>query len=132
MAPTRPFSELEWQLIPESVRQHILQLESALFGLNQRVEKLEAKAGKNSSNSSKPPSSDSPFKRPERRRKKTKRAKGRQKGHPGHQQQTQKERKQPQSVRHTVCGVKTPVPGVKFLPIVKELLKKNKLLKRYL
>ena len=88
MAPTRPFSELEWQLIPESVRQYIQQLESALFGLNHRVEKLEAKAGKNSTNSNKPPSSDSPFKRPERKRKKSKRAKGGQKGHAGHQQQT--------------------------------------------
>jgi transposase len=76
MAPKRPFSELEWQLIPESVRQYIQQLESALFGLNQRVEKLETRSRKDSTNSGKPPSSDSPFKRPERKRKKSKRAKG--------------------------------------------------------
>jgi len=95
MAPTRTFSDLEWHLTPEAVRQYILALEQALLQMHQRVEiheqrieKLEAQSRKDSTNSSKPPSSDSPFKRPERKRKKSKRAKGGQKGHPGRQQQT--------------------------------------------
>ncbi len=94
MAPTRTFSDLDWHLTPESVRQYILALERALFDTQQqlqshevRIEKLEVQTRKNSTNSSKPPSSDAPFKRPERKRPKSKRAKGGQKGHNAHQQQ---------------------------------------------
>lgn len=95
MAPTRTFSDLEWHLTPEAVRQYILALERAISDtqmqvqtLELRVEKLEVQTRKDSTNSSKPPSSDSPFKRPERKRPKSKRAKGGQKGHKAHQQQT--------------------------------------------
>ena len=41
----------------------------------------------NSQNSSKPPSSDSPFNKPKKKRKKSKRKRGAQKGHKGHKQQ---------------------------------------------
>jgi len=68
MAPTRTFSDLEWHLTPEAVRQYILALEQALLQMQkrvevheQRIEKLEAQSRKDSTNSSKPPSSDSPF-----------------------------------------------------------------------
>ena len=95
MAPTRTFSDLDWHLTPETVRQYILALERALFDTQKqlqshevRIEKLEIQTQKDSTNSSKPPSSDSPFKRPERKRPKSKRAKGGQKGHKAHQQQT--------------------------------------------
>jgi transposase len=94
MTPTRSFSELEWHLTPETVRQYILALERALFDTQKqlqshevRIEKLEVQTRKDSTNSSKPPSSDSPFKRPERKGPKSKRAKGGQKGHKAHQQQ---------------------------------------------
>ena len=93
MAPTRTFSDLDWHLTPETVRQYILALERALFDTQKqlqshevRIEKLEVQTRKDSTNSSKPPSSDSPFKRPERKRPKSKRAKGGQKGHKAHQQ----------------------------------------------
>jgi transposase len=52
-----------------------------------RIETLEVQTKKNSHNSSKPPSSDPPFRRKKRKQKKSKRAKGGQKGHEPHQQQ---------------------------------------------
>lgn len=101
MEPKRPFSELEWNLTPEPVRHYILYLERTLTDMaarlasqeellqahGKRLEQLEVRTRKNSQNSSKPPSSDSPFER-ERRKKKTKkskRAKGGQKGGGGPQ-----------------------------------------------
>lgn len=94
MKPDRPISELHWQMTPEPVREYIRHLEASLDQLKkqlhqveQRVEKLEIRTKKNSTNSSKPPSSDSPFKKPRRKKTKSKRKKGGQKGHPGHSQQ---------------------------------------------
>jgi transposase len=94
MALKRPFSELDWQLTPEPVRQYIMALERTLFDMQQRIaahekrlEKLEVRTRKNSHNSSKPPSSDPPFSRKKRKQKKSKKAKGGQKGHEPHQQQ---------------------------------------------
>jgi transposase len=94
MAPKRPFSELDWHLTPEQVRHYILYLEQTLFDMQKRVEshekrieKLEVQKNKDSHNSSKPPSSDPPFKKRKRKQKKSKRSKGGQKGHKPHQQQ---------------------------------------------
>ena len=94
MALKRPFSELDWQLTPEPVRQYIMALERTLFDMEQRIaanekrlEKLEVRTRKNSHNSSKPPSSDPPFARKKRTRKKSKKPKGGQKGHKANQQQ---------------------------------------------
>ena len=77
MAPTRPFPDLDWQVTPEPVRQYIRFLESALSRMHQqvqsheqRIEKLEVRTQKNSKNSSKPPSSDSPYTRGGDRKKK--------------------------------------------------------------
>jgi transposase len=93
MALERPFSQLEWFQTPEPVRQYILALEQALHDLQQRlevhekrIEKLEVRTGKNSHNSSKPPSSDPPFARKKRKQKKSKNPKGGQKGHEPHRQ----------------------------------------------
>ena len=47
----------EWEKTPASVQALVLQL-------LKRIEELEAKLGKNSQNSNRPPSSDSPFKKP--------------------------------------------------------------------
>ena len=93
MEPIRPISDLDWHLTPEPVRQYILHLERTIFGLQKqleemgrRIDKLEVRTQKNSHNSSKPPSSDSPYTKKKRKQKKSKKAKGGQKGHPGHQQ----------------------------------------------
>ncbi len=98
----RNFTELDWNLTPESVRQYIIFLEQVAADMSKRlesqqqqvqehekrIEQLEVRTRKNSQNSSKPPSSDSPFTRKDRKKgKKGKRAKGGQKGHKAHQQQ---------------------------------------------
>ncbi len=82
-----PFSELDWQLTPKAVRLFVLRLNvlvSEVEQLRREVERLKGTIRSDSSNSNKPPSSDSPYK------KKTidKKGKGRgaKKGHPGHQQ----------------------------------------------
>ena len=94
MALNRPFSELDWHLAPETVRQYILHLEQRLAEMQKRVEsnekridKLEVQTRKNSHNSSKPPSSDPPFAKKKRKQKKSQKKKGGQKGHEPHQQQ---------------------------------------------
>ena len=103
MEPKRTFSELEWNLTPEAVRHYILHLERTLSDMasrlasqeeqlrvhGKRLEQLETRTRKNSQNSSKPPSSDSPFDRDRRKKKtkKSKRAKGGQIGHKGHRQE---------------------------------------------
>ena len=95
MEPKRPFSNLDWAATPELVRQYIKNLEHTIFALlakvehlEKRTEKLEVQTKKNSQNSSKPPSSDSPFKKPKKKIKKRKRKRGGQKGHKGHKQST--------------------------------------------
>lgn len=93
MQSKRPFSQLDWSCTPEPVRQYIVALENTIMQLQQqldqlekRTEKLEARTKQNSQNSSKPPSSDSPFKKKKKKAKPSKRKKGAQKGHKGHRQ----------------------------------------------
>lgn len=91
----RPFSPLEWHLLPENVRIYISTLEQNISTLSdtvqlleKRIEKLEKRLNKNSQNSNKPPSSDGPFnKQPKKKAEKKKRKKGAQKGHKGNRQQ---------------------------------------------
>lgn len=112
MALKRPFSELDWQLTPEPVRQYIVALEQMIHNLQlkvaaheKRLEKLEVQTRKNSHNSSKPPSSDPPFSRKKRKQKKSKRAKGGQKGHKPHQQKILEPNKSHKIVPHScTCG----------------------------
>lgn len=83
-----PFSEVDWQLTPKAVRLFVLRLH-ALVGeveqLRREVERLKGVVRSDSSNSSKPPSSDSPYtkgKSPEKPRGR----RGGKKGHKGHRQ----------------------------------------------
>jgi transposase len=94
MEPKRPFSLLDWAATPEPVKQYIKYLEQTIAALvarvqqlEKRIEQLEVKAKQNSQNSNKPPSSDSPFKKPKSKGKKSKRKRGGQKGHKGYRQQ---------------------------------------------
>lgn len=82
-----PFSEADWQQTPQAVRVYLRYLCAQIEELKGRVEQLETQLHSDSSNSNKPPSSDSPF----RREKSTpqERSHGRpggKKGHPGHHQ----------------------------------------------
>lgn len=77
-----PFSRDEWQLLPDPVRAYIL-------ALHKRVDELEARLNQNSQNSSRPPSSDSPYRKPRTSKKKAARKKrraGARKGHKGSRQ----------------------------------------------
>jgi len=89
----RPFSDEDFQATPEPVRRYIIQLEDLVIklfketeDLKKRVTDLENRLNKNSQNSSKPPSSDPPYKKPLKKSKKSNRNRGGQKGHKGHQQ----------------------------------------------
>ncbi len=93
MEPKRPFSNLDWVATPQIVKQYIEHLEQTIFAfvakvdlLEKRTEALEVQTKKNSQNSSKPPSSDSPFKKREKKTIKRKRKRGGQKGHKGYKQ----------------------------------------------
>ena len=68
MEAKRPFSHIEWLSTPQAVKDYIVYLEKTIFQMRQqlgqlekRTEKLEVRSQMNSQNSSKPPSSDSPF-----------------------------------------------------------------------
>jgi len=94
MEPKRPFSLLDWAATPEPVKQYIVYLEQTITSLaarvqqlEKRIEQLEVKTKQTSENSNKPPSSDSPFKKPKHKSRKSKRKRGGQKGHKGYQQQ---------------------------------------------
>jgi len=93
MEAKRPFTDADWQDTPEPVKEYVVHLErkvddltSMVEQLVSRVEKLEKQVTKNSQNSSKPPSSDSPYKKPKKKAKKSKLKRGARKGHKGHSQ----------------------------------------------
>lgn len=132
METKRPFSALDWELTPEPVRQYILYLEQVfaemdkrlesqakiIRALEKRLEDLEVRTRKNSQNSSKPPSSDSPFDRAGRNKKskKSKKAKGGQKGHKGYRQQMLKPTHQnPVMPERCSCGY-TDFSGCGMMP----------------
>ena len=71
MEPKRPIPDLDWALTPPAAKQYIQDLELLISALGtkidrleNRTEKLETQTKKNSQNSRKPPSSDSPYKKP--------------------------------------------------------------------
>jgi transposase len=70
---------------PPPVRAYIEQLHAALDRLHQRIEELEAKHAKDSTNSSKPPSTEHPHAKPLRSTPKSSRRVGGQPGHAKHQ-----------------------------------------------
>jgi transposase len=112
MEAKRPFTQLDWLSTPQAVKDYIVYLEKTIFQMQQqlgqlekRTAKLEVRTKMNSQNSSKPPSSDSPFNKKKKKKKKAKRKRGAQKGHKGHQQQML----EPSTVQHIMpqecnCG----------------------------
>jgi len=83
----------DWERTPASVRTLVSRQQEIITellrqneGLLQRVEELEARIGRNSQNSNRPPSSDAPHQRVSRKKSKDKKKPGAKKGHQGHQQ----------------------------------------------
>lgn len=91
---TFPFTERDWAQTPPAVQAYVSTLDDEmgrLYGemsqLQERIESLEARLQQNSTTSSRPPSSDSPYKKPRRRTEaKGSRKGGGKPGHPGHRQ----------------------------------------------
>ena len=106
-------SQKEWDELPTAVKVYIIALERRIdaqdreiAGLKARVESLEARLSKNSSNSHKPPSSDGPAKVPRTQSERTRSGK-KPGGQPGHSGNTLRQSQRPDHrVRHRVtkCG----------------------------
>jgi transposase len=119
-----PLTREDWEQTPLSVqavlimlrqenqtfKQQVFELQKQVNVLQLEVERLRERTGKNSSNSSKPPSSDAPQKRSYPKRESSGRKRGGQRGHAGKGRKL----KPPEEVHHTIvckpancqkCGV---------------------------
>src|SRR5215510_1074905 len=85
MAWPFPFVPQDWEHTPAAVQAYVHTLHDELTQLRARVEALEARLPQHAMPSHRPPSSDSPYKKP-RHRTTTPRKAGGQPGHPGHRQ----------------------------------------------
>jgi transposase len=81
-----PFAPQDWEQTPTGVQTYVHTLHDELTQLRARVEALEARLTRNSTTSHRPPSSDSPSKKPRQRSTTTPRKAGGKPGHPGHRQ----------------------------------------------
>jgi transposase len=82
-----PFTQQDWEQTPSAVQAYLRSMHDALQQLKDRVESLEARLQQNSTTSSRPPSSDSPYKKPRQRTTSAMpRKAGGKPGHPGHRQ----------------------------------------------
>ena len=82
-----PFTPQDWEQTPPAVQAYLHTVHDALGQLQERVASLEARLTQNSTTSSRPPSSDSPYtKRRQRTNATTPRKAGGKPGHPGHRQ----------------------------------------------
>jgi transposase len=82
-----PFPPQDWEQTPAAVQVYVHSLQDELTQLREHVEALEARLTQNSTTSHRPPSSDSPYKKPRRHTTAaTPRKAGGKPGHPGHRQ----------------------------------------------
>src|SRR5262245_17843481 len=80
-----PFTPQDWAQTPPAVHVYLHTVHDALGQLQERVDTLEARLKQNSTTSSRPPSSDLPYKKPRQRPNATAlRKAGGKPGHPGH------------------------------------------------
>ena len=83
-----PFVPQDWEHTPTAVQAYVHTLQDELTQLRERVEALEARLKQNSTTSHRPPSSDSPYKKPgQRTTAAPPRKAGGKPGHPGHRQE---------------------------------------------
>jgi transposase len=79
-----PFSQADWEQTPPAVQAYIAALHQELAQLKQRIEALEARTQVTSETSSRPPSSDSPYRKGRKKRHRTTSGRpGAKPGHPG-------------------------------------------------
>ena len=82
-----PFPPQDWEQTPPAVQAYLRTVRDVLGQLQERVETLEARLKQNSTTTSRPPSSDSPSKKPRQRTTATTpRKAGGKPGHQGHRQ----------------------------------------------
>ena len=82
-----PFTLQDWGQTPPAVQAYVRTLRNEVAQLRDRVETFKARLTQNSTTSSQPPSSDSPYKKPRRHATSTTpRKAGGKLGHPGHRQ----------------------------------------------
>lgn len=83
-----PFTEQDWDQTPPAVQAYLHTLHHELGQLHECIEGMEARLKQDSTTSSKPPSSDSPYKKPRRRTGSSPRPRkgGGKPGHTGHRQ----------------------------------------------
>src|SRR5438067_12482306 len=82
-----PFAPQDWEQTPPAVQAYVRTLRDEVAQLHDRVETLQARLTQNSTTSSRPPSADSPYKKPRRHASSTTpRKAGGKSGHPGHRQ----------------------------------------------
>jgi transposase len=82
-----PFPPQDWEQTPLAVQAYVCTLRDEVAQLHDRVETLETRLQQNSTTSSRPPSSDSPYKKPRQRTTTIPRRKaGGKPGHLGHRQ----------------------------------------------
>src|SRR5439155_16719985 len=81
-----PFMPQDWEHTPAAVQGYVHTLQDELTQLRARVEALEARLTQNSTTSHRPPSLDSPYKKPRHCPATTPRKAGGKPGHPGHRQ----------------------------------------------
>ncbi len=82
-----PFTPQDWEQTPPAVQAYLRTVRDALGQLQERVDTLEVRLKQNSTTTSRPPSSDSPYKKPRQRTTATTpRKAGGKPGHQGHRQ----------------------------------------------
>ena len=83
-----PFTQQDWDQTPPAVQAYLHTLHHEMGQLQEQMERLEARLQQDSTTSSKPPSSDSPYKKPHRRTRSSPRTRkgGGKAGHTGYRQ----------------------------------------------
>ena len=78
-----PFSQVAWAITPPTVQDYIRDQQKRIDELQNQVDTLQGRLNTTSQTSSKPPSSDSPFKKTKRKPRQSGGKRGARKGHPG-------------------------------------------------